>query len=195
MSGGGAGGAAGGGAGGSAMGGGGAMAMSDPNAPPDANQGGAVSMMMGSPPPDPSQSMHEKSHHSLAESRGKDWALKQKPQRATPVRRTIRVVVRDDQLTIIPDDAPTTPNAVGGKVIPMRGDTVESLDPFVKEVRDEIDGWGMAGTGLYWRPVIVLSVSPQGQRRASDLERLLKNSGLDIRTDETATNAPARKVQ
>jgi hypothetical protein len=171
------------------------MAMSDPNAPPDANQGGNVSMMMGSPPPDASQSFRDKNHHSLAETRGKDWALKQKPQRATPVRRTIRVVVRDDQLTILPDDAPTTPNALGGKVIPMRGDTVESLDPFVKEVRDEIDGWGMAGTGLYWRPVIVLSVSPQGQRRASDLERLLKNSGLDMRTDETASNAPARKVQ
>ena len=72
---------------------------------------------------------------------------------------------------------------------------MQSLDPFVKEIHDEIDGWGMAGTGLYWRPVIVLSVAPQGQRRASDLERLLKNSGLDLRTDETANNAPARKVQ
>jgi hypothetical protein len=152
-------------------------------------------MMYGTPPPDASQNMRdeEKRHHSLAETRGKDWALKQKPQRAIAVRRTIRVVVQNNQLRILPEGA--TANAAGGKVIPMTGDTVQSLDPFVKDVRDEIDGWGMAGTGLYWRPVIVLSVAPQGERRASDLERLLRNSGLELKADETASNAPPRKVQ
>ena len=72
--------------------------------------------------------------------------------------------------------------------MPLRGDTVESLDDFVKQVRDQIDGWGIAGNGLYWRPVVVLNVMPDGRRRASDLARLLKNSGLDLRTDETASN-------
>jgi hypothetical protein len=52
----------------------------------------------------------------------------------------------------------------------------------------------MAGTNLYWRPVIVLSVAPQGERRANDLERLLRNSGLELKTDEVANNA-TRKVQ
>ena len=73
-------------------------------------------------------------------------------------------------------------------VVPMQGDTVQSLDPFVKDVHAEIDGWGMAGNDLYWRPVIVLSVAPQGERRASDLERLLKNSGLEVRSEEIANN-------
>ena len=103
--------------------------------------------------------------------------------------------MRPDQLAILPDGAPTASNTVGGKVIPFHGDTVESLDPFVKQVHDEIDSWGMAGTGLYWRPVIVLTVAPQGERRENDLERLLKNSGLDVRAQETANSAMPRKVQ
>jgi hypothetical protein len=163
--------------------------------PPDANAQQNVSMMYGSPPPDASQNLHddEKRHHSLAETRGKDWALKQKPQRATAVRRTIRVVVRNDQLRILPEGA--TSNSAGGKVIPIAGDTVQSLDAFVKDVHDEIDGWGMAGNGLYWRPVILLNVAPQGERRANDLERLLTNSGLELRADDVANNAATRKVQ
>jgi hypothetical protein len=36
----------------------------------------------------------------------------------------------------------------------------------------------------------VLYVAPDGQRRASDMTRLLKNSGLDVRVDETAKNSP-----
>jgi TolA-binding protein len=138
----------------------------------------------GSPPPD---LRTEKQKAMAAENRGKDWALKQKPPRSVPVRRTIRVTVNNDQLTILPDSGPAT---AGGKTIPMRGDTVESVDEFVKQVRDHIDGWGIAGTNLYWRPVVVLSVSPDGQRRASDLTRLLKNSGLEVRPDETAKNLP-----
>jgi hypothetical protein len=157
-------------------------------------------MMVNATPPtaapqNPRDADRDKSHHSVADSRGKDWAVKQKPQRATAVRRTIHVVVRQDQLAILPDGVPSTPNVAGGKVIPFQGDTVQSLDPFVKEVRNEIDSWGIAGTGLYWRPVVVLSVAPQGQARASDLERLLKNSGLELRTEETANNAQPRKVQ
>lgn len=135
-------------------------------------------------PPDPRS---EKERKMAAENRGKDWALKQKPPRSIPVRRTIRVTVGKDQLAILPDSGPAT---AGGKVIPMRGDTVEAVDEFVKEVRGHIDGWGIAGTNLYWRPVVVLSVGPDGQQRASDLARLLKNSGLEIRSDETAKNLP-----
>jgi hypothetical protein len=129
----------------------------------------------------------EKEKAMAAQNRGKDWALKQKPPRSIPVRRTIRVTVDKDRLAILPDSGPET---IGLKSIPLRGDTVESVDEFVKQVRDHIDGWGIAGTNLYWRPVVVLNVGPDGQQRASDLARLLKNSGLEIRADETAKNLP-----
>jgi hypothetical protein len=183
--------------GGSAFDGGGspAAASADPGASPDANRQQNVSMTVGSPPRDAAPNFHEdagrgKNQASLAEARGKDWALRQKTQRATPVRRTIRVVVRDNQLTILPDDAPHALGTPAGTAVSLQGDTVQSLDEFVKQVRDQIDGWGMAGNGLYWRPVILLTVGPNGQRRADDLQRLLRNSGLELRTDETANHAP-----
>jgi hypothetical protein len=136
------------------------------------------------------QHVHEKDQNSndqdLSASRGKDWALRNKPGRAVPVRRTIRVVVRHDHLAILTDDAPLLANPAAGKTIPLQGDTVQSLDAFVAEVRKLIDDWGIAGENLYWRPVLVLSVAPDGQQRAADLARLLKNSGLELSTDEVA---------
>jgi hypothetical protein len=157
------------------------------------NEQGA-SVMAGSPAPRDSNDPHaasdprsEKERVMAAENHGKDWALKQKPPRSIPVRRTIHVSVGKDQIAILPDSGPAT---AAGKVIRMHGDTVESVDEFVKQVRDHIDGWGIAGNNLYWRPVVVLSVGPGGQQRANDLSRLLKNSGLEIRADETAKNLP-----
>jgi hypothetical protein len=141
----------------------------------------------GSRPSDaPAGPRSERERGKSAENRGKDWALKQKPGESVPVRRTIRVQVENGQLTILADSG----TADAGTVVKMQGDTVETIDEFVKGVREHIDGWGIAGTGLYWRPVVMLNVAPDGQRRAEDLARLLKNSGLDLRTDETARNLP-----
>jgi hypothetical protein len=177
------------------------IAAVDPNAPPELGGGQQnVSMMVGSPPPDGSARSQQDSRAARDhaggtpdDARGKDWALRQKPQRSIPIRRTIRVAVREDQLTILPDDAPKSLTGPAGNVVPMKGDTVESLDEFVKQVRNQIDGWGIAGNGLYWRPVIILDVAPEGERRANDLARLLKNSGLELKNEATATNAPQGK--
>lgn len=180
------------------------VAASDPNAPPElGGQQQNVSMMMGSPPPDGGASSSaprgsagpQRFGEVPADTRGKDWALKQKPQKSSPIRRTIRVEVHENQLAILPDGAPNSAQPVAGKVVPLQGDTVQSLDEFVKQVREQIEGWGIAGNGLYWRPVVILKVAPDGNRRAGDLARLLKNSGLELRNEETAANVPAGKIQ
>jgi hypothetical protein len=191
----GTGGAAGaGGAFGSGGGGAPAKGVGDKNLVPDgfeSQQSGSA--IAGTPAPSDSRPSNavadprsERERIMSAENRGKDWALKQKPGQSVPVRRTIRVQVKNDQLTILADSGP----ADAGIVLKMQGDTVETIDEFVKRVREHIDGWGIAGTGLYWRPVVMLNVAPDGQRRAEDLTRLLRNSGLDLRTDETARNSP-----
>jgi hypothetical protein len=116
----------------------------------------------------------------LTAARGKDWALKNKKPRAVPVRRTIQVIVRNDQLAILSDEQPRGGHLPAGKTIPLKPDTGESIDEFVAAIQAQIDGWGMAGDGLYWRPVLSLHVGPDGHRRAQDLARLLKNSGLEL---------------
>ena len=122
----------------------------------------------------------------LAKSRGNDWALRKKGARAVPVRRSIQIYVDNDRLTIASDELRRN-SRPAGKSIPLKRDTVESIDELVDAVHDQIEGWGMAGDGLYWRPVLSLHVRPNGARRAEDLRRLLKNSGLELQYPVTAT--------
>jgi hypothetical protein len=168
----------------------------DKNLVPDGYQspeGGSVTVgtspQAGFGQPGGPASRREREQMNRLAARGKDWALREKPARAVPIRRTIYVTIAKNQLAIMPDSAPPA-GGTGGKVIPMQSDTVESIDEFVKQVRDHIDGWGIAGNGLYWRPVVMLRVGPDGQQRADDLARLLKNSGLEIRTDQIANKSP-----
>ena len=133
---------------------------------------------------------HNGGDHDLARTRGQDWALQRKTSRAVPIRRTIQVVVRQDQLSVLADDVPPGARAAAGKTLPLKGDTVEAVDDFVKIVHEQIAGWGMAGDGLYWRPILALHVGPDGRRRAEDLARLLADSGLEVRPAVTATLNP-----
>jgi hypothetical protein len=63
----------------------------------------------------------------------------------------------------------------------LAGATAAALDEFVTALQDTMRDWGMAGQGLYWRPVLVLNVGPDGEQRADDLTRMLQNSGLELR--------------
>jgi hypothetical protein len=127
----------------------------------------------------------------LSVTRGEDWALKRKKPRAVAVRRTIQVVVRKDHVVIVSDNTRPSVAIPAGKTVPLQSETVESIDDFVAAVQAQIEGWGMAGDGLYWRPILQLHVAPDGARRAQDLARLLKNSGLEIPPPATA-NFPSR---
>jgi hypothetical protein len=125
----------------------------------------------------------------LAKSRGNDWALRRKGARAVPVRRSIQIYVGKDHLSIASDEWQRHGRSAG-KTISLKRDTVASIDELVDAVHDQIESWGMAGDGLYWRPVLSLHVSPDGSRRADDLRRLLKNSGLELQYPVTATQPP-----
>jgi hypothetical protein len=137
---------------------------------------------------------HDQPEHAQSSSssmtRGRDWALHRKKPNAVPIRRTIQVVVRDDDIVILADDAQVNTPAPTGKRISIRGDTIESLDQVVAAVQEHIEGWGIAGEGLYWRPVLILNIGPDGQRRADDLNRLLKESGIELRTAKILSNDP-----
>jgi hypothetical protein len=47
----------------------------------------------------------------------------------------------------------------------------------------------MAGMGLYWRPVIEMTVAPDGEQRANDLAKMLRNSGIEMKATEVAQNS------
>jgi hypothetical protein len=127
--------------------------------------------------------------------RGKDWAFRQKNPRDVPVRRSIALVVRKDQIAVLSDEARPRSRQLAGKTIRLDGETVESIDNLVQIVHEQVDSWGIAGEGLYWRPVLTLYVGPDGRQRADDLARLLDDSGLEVRPAATATHTPRGDIR
>jgi hypothetical protein len=113
---------------------------------------------------------------SMAERRGANWALPDATDKAFPVARPIRIVCTDEQLTILPDGK--GPKA--GRSILLGSQTSTAVDELVSEIWGHMRGWGMAGQGLYWKPVLVMEVTPTAGQRYADLRALLSNSGLEI---------------
>ena len=117
---------------------------------------------------------------SLAGRRGSNWASLATRDRSIPLTRPIRLECAADELRIL---------GSGGRVatrIPVTGETVEAVDPLVREVHATVTGWGMAGDRMYWKPELVLSATADGDGRRADLEQLLTDSGLDTRRAEQA---------
>ena len=113
---------------------------------------------------------------SLAESRGKNWALPGASQGAVPVTRPLRIDVAADRIMIDPGDS-----GAAKREIRCTGPTEEAVEQFVSTMWEQMRGWGIAGRGMYWRPVLNLHVLPGGQQRAAELKDLLSGSGLDVK--------------
>ena len=43
-----------------------------------------------------------------------------------------------------------------------------------------LKAWGIAGRGMYWRPVLLIEVTPDAEFRYAELKALLDNSGLIV---------------
>ena len=96
-----------------------------------------------------------------------------------PISRPIRVLCRHDRLVILRDR-----HLDGAEVVRLEGSTDDAVDRFVSAVWEHMEDWGIAGNGLYWRPILILEPGPNGRRRAADLKRLLQGSGLDVREEQ-----------
>jgi hypothetical protein len=121
----------------------------------------------------------------LSESRGANWAVGGKGMAAVPVRRSIQVVVREDRIAILPEAA-ISEDTTGGREIKVEGPLINHIDDVVAAVQQQVNDWGIAGRGLYWRPVLVLQVGPDAEPRAAELAQLLKDSGIELRSSLTA---------
>jgi hypothetical protein len=122
-------------------------------------------------------------------SRGGNWAFGGDQRADTPVSRPIRVIVRRDRLSVLPDRYEMSGTGwigSGGREVKLQGPTRFAIDELVAGLRDHVQQWGIAGSGLYWRPVLALKIAPDGKARARDLVKLLKNSGIEIQDTSTA---------
>jgi hypothetical protein len=129
---------------------------------------------------------------SLASRRGSNWASLASRDRPIPLTRPIRLECAADEFRIL---------GGGGRVtgrIPINAETAAAVDPLVRRVHATVGEWGMAGDGMFWKPELVLSATPDGTARRDDLEQLLADSGLDTRrageTDTVRSLPPVRRT-
>lgn len=131
------------------------------------------------PPPAPDAA-------SLAHQRGKNWSLPESHSGAVPVTRPIQLECHADRFVVLSERG----DLLGSQVVMLDQRTADSMDALVAHIRRRIDSWGLAGRGMYWRPILIVKVQPDGSQRFADLQELLRESGLDVRRKATATRIP-----
>lgn len=99
---------------------------------------------------------------------------------AVPIQRPIQVVVRKHHLALLPSLHVTESNASSGATIALNQSSQLIAEELSAAIRKHMQEWGIAGQGLYWKPVISLKVGPEGRDAAQRLERILSGSGLRV---------------
>ena len=123
---------------------------------------------------------------SIADSQGRNWAVKSGGRSSVPIRRPIQVVVRQNQIALLPSRHALDGEAASGKVISLNQPIDQISNEFRSALRTRIEEWGLAGSGLYWRPMLKLHVGPGAEQTAEQVIRLMKNSGVEVSLPETA---------
>ncbi len=107
---------------------------------------------------------------------GSNWALPGATAGASSITRAIGVECHADRLVIgVRGDRATRVDS-----LPLRGPLVHQLDDLLAMINHRIDAWGMAGPGAYWKPVLVVDVSPDSEARYAELVELLRGSGIAL---------------
>ncbi len=138
------------------------------------------------PTPDPPPKKHDdkdkdddtpssKRAKSLASKRGTDWGLRDGGRGAVGLTRPIRVECYGDRLVVVSERGPDS-----NRVIALGPRTAAAVDPLISAVWEHLDTWGMAGRGMFWRPVLQVYVAPGADRRFAELSTLLDGSGLTV---------------
>ncbi len=126
---------------------------------------------------------------SMAEHRGKNWAVPTEMRRVAPVTRPVMIRCSQSSLVILADDG----SGKQVRAVPLGEHTEDSIDDLLTGVWDHITSWGLAGHGMYWHPVLVLDTTADGQARAADLKRLMASSGIDVRDKQV--NPPVARAK
>jgi len=112
---------------------------------------------------------------SLTAKRGKDWALRDAAGGSVGIRRPIRLECHADRLVVLSDRGPAD-----NKVVPLGPRLGSSIDTLISAVWEQMEAWGIAGRSMYWRPVLKVSVAPDGEQRFDELSALLEGSGMIV---------------
>lgn len=113
---------------------------------------------------------------SLASRRGSNWALPDSRSSAVGIKRPINVICNPNAILLVPEKG--TRQEL--QIFRHDGSVQAVVDPFVDAVRSRLDSWGIAGQGIYWRPVLQIQVQQRADGNYRQLFKLLENSGIEV---------------
>jgi hypothetical protein len=113
---------------------------------------------------------------SIAKTQGENWAIPNAANGSIGVTRPIQLSCGAKNLALLPE--PGTNQQV--KQIGFDHNVQQAIQPLVTKIWDTIDGWGIAGPGVFWRPILQIKVEPGAERQYEEMAALLENSGLII---------------
>jgi hypothetical protein len=120
--------------------------------------------------------MQSATGQSLARTRGRNWALPNAADGAIGISRPINVVCTPQSLRINPELGV----AAASQDISFSSSTQAAVQPFVSAIWQRIESWGIAGPGVYWKPLVQVAVQPGAEQRFDHLQALLQGSGLEL---------------
>jgi len=111
----------------------------------------------------------------LADRHGEGWALLPHDRGMIPVTRPIKIECFPDRFVLVPDNP-----LMAARVFLLDQGPETAVEDMVRAIREYITSWGMAGRGMYWRPILRVHVVPGAEKQFDMLQRLLAGSGLLI---------------
>ena len=114
---------------------------------------------------------------SLANQRGKGWALPTRTQGGTAYKRPIKLICNGKEIIIRPNASIDR----AGIRIPVTSNYTKTVDHLVQKVWDVIESWDLAAARGYWKPELVFEIQNGGQQHYQKIKMLLEGSGLDIK--------------
>ena len=109
----------------------------------------------------------------VAESEGQNWALAHYRPNMTSLTRPVPMECRKDRIILSATPGTDAVTIMIGKPIP----TVKRL---AKEIGTQINQWGDAGRGVYWKPILRVRVAEDARLQYERLLLMLDGSGLIV---------------
>jgi hypothetical protein len=112
----------------------------------------------------------------MLQVRGSNWGLPPTAREATAITRPVAVRCMSDRLILLPERG----TAQAPRVVPLSGAVRNALEPLLSELWKQMESWGIAGPGVYWRPILHVQVQPDAEDQFAQLQALLQGSGIDV---------------
>jgi hypothetical protein len=134
----------------------------------------------------PNMNLSNSSPQPIAASRGTNWAVNEPQRKSVAIRRPIQVVVRENRMILTPTKNANLGIEATGTEISLDQGVNEISEQFKMAVNERIADWGLAGSGMHWRPVLELNVETNAEMTATRITHLLQNSGVEVQLPQTA---------